>query len=445
MKRLAVLLSLGLSVVSSMAYGQVNSTTFCKAGLRPDGYIDFTDLPPAPNFPGGLNGPASPSAPVTYTLQVHGIPGLSVQMTIPSLSPVGGGPVYSVNNGILTLNSNINGSGQLQLQFSQPIAGLSGIGTIAGRAADFTVSSSPTTQTNLAPANYTNGASTDTLAPHYFSNPSQEVALQGTFTLATVSVTGGDFGDPSFGNLRVQSTAAAAVSEQAVPTAGLEMWLKSESATSQFAGGAASWPDQSGQGNDATQTNPANQPGQVEQDGNTCRGAFSFGQNQYFNFNLPIDGWQEMTVFLVGKSLVDPSAVDSAASSSGILWNASALWGSTYVTPYQQSVAFSFGTTQAGNQLLYTRPVNIGQDFTITRAVHDGSTDSLYVDGQLVLQRGNKLPVLNGTTGSGFIGRGLNNTYFTGEMSEILVYDRVLTASEASAVEFYLRDKFGTR
>ena len=42
------------------------------------------------------------------------------------------------------------------------------------------------------------------------------------------------------------------------------------------------------------------------------------------------------------------------------------------------------------------------------------------------------------------VGRGFNNTYFNGEINEILVYNRVLSADEAASVEKYLRNKFGT-
>jgi len=119
--------------------------------------------------------------------------------------------------------------------------------------------------------------------------------------------------------------------------------------------------------------------------------------------------------------------------------------GKYVLTPYQADVSFRFGTTQVNNQPIYTRPVAIGQDFTITRAVHNGSTDSLYVNGLLALSQGNKNSVLNGTTGTGFIGQGVNNTFFNGEISEILVYNRVLSANEVVSVESYLRSKFGTR
>jgi hypothetical protein len=225
----------------------------------------------------------------------------------------------------------------------------------------------------------------------------------------------------------------------------LQQWLRSESAPSQFAGSVSVWPDESGNGHDATQTVQANQPSGVQEDGNACKSAFEFFANRFFNFNLPIDGWSQMTVFLVAKSAVDPLSGTYPSEAAAIFWNENASWGNTFVTPYQADVAFRFGTTQANNQPVYTRPVAIGQDFTITRAVHNGSNDSLYVNGLLALSQGNKSSVLNGTTGAGFIGQGFNNTFFNGEISEILVYNRVLSANEAASVESYLRNKFGTK
>ena len=65
--------------------------------------------------------------------------------------------------------------------------------------------------------------------------------------------------------------------------------------------------------------------------------------------------------------------------------------------------------------------------------------------GLLALTLGNKAAVLSGTTGAAWVGRGLNNTYFNGTISEILVYNRVLSVNEAASVEYYLRNKFGTK
>jgi hypothetical protein len=65
------------------------------------------------------------------------------------------------------------------------------------------------------------------------------------------------------------------------------------------------------------------------------------------------------------------------------------------------------------------------------------------VNGTKVLSRRDNYSVLGGTTGDGTIGKGINDTYFNGEISEILVYNRALSAREVEQVETYLRQKFG--
>jgi Concanavalin A-like lectin/glucanases superfamily len=431
-----------LTAISTTAIAQTPTMDlFCNAGLRPNGYIDFTGLPPAPNFPSG-EGSAAPSAPVTATLPVAGVPGLTVQVTIPALQGMQPGPTYTVSNGTLVLNGVPSTSGELlTLQFSTNIAGIGLIANSVGRQSDFTLQ---TDAPGLNPPNFANGADTLTIAPKFYSIPLQQVDLQAGFKTAYLLYTGGaDFGNPSIANIRVQASGASFTSK--VPTQGLQQWLISQSVQSPFTGDASSWPDQSGNNHNATQTVAANEPAQIQGDGNACQPAFYFGGNQFFTFNLPIDSWQQMTVFLVAKSLVDPASQAFASQAAAIFWEENATWGNTFVSPYQASVPFRFGTTQAGNEPIYSRPSTIGQDFTVTRAEHNGDTDSLYVDGQLALCQGSKLPALGGTTGVGYLGKGLGDTYFKGEISEVLVYNRVLSPQEAASVEFYLRNKFGTR
>jgi hypothetical protein len=435
-----------LTLLSTEVFAQNNIYPFCNAGLHPDGYIDFSDLPLAPNFPGPVNKAATgPSTSFTTTLPVHGVAGLTVQLTIPSLKSVSGGsgPLYTVINGTLVLNGAPPTGELVLLQFSNAVAGVGLTAGSPGRASTYLLQINPES-TGTLPLSFQNSSSTHTTESNFFSTPLAAVALSGgSFQSASVGYLGDEYANPSLADLRVQSTAASSI--DIVPKEGLEQWLISESVGDSAFGTASSWPDQSGQGHRASQANAAYQPAQVAADGNTCFGAFSFSGKQYFNFNLPIDGWQQMTVFLVAKASVNPAAGSLPSQASAIFWIANANGGNTYVSPYQNNVPFSFGTTQAGNAPVYTRPLTIGQDFTITRAVHDGATDSLYVNGLLALTQSGKLPVLSGTTGAGYIGRGLNGSYFNGEISEILVYNRVLTADETASVESYLRNKFGTR
>jgi hypothetical protein len=433
-----ILALIPLLFVPTITFAQFQ--TFCNNGLVPDGYVDFSAMPAAPNFPSG----GGPSAPITVTLPVTGVAGLSVQLTIPALQGEGGGQVYTVNRGTLTLGGGATSNGLLlSLQFSSPVTGVGLIAQSVGRSTNYTLTTDANTET---PPNFQNTVGNFTDVPNIYALPLQQVSLGAGFSTAYVTGSNGNAsGANVISNLRVQSASAYASSLKSVPTQGLQQWLRSESAPLPFAGGASIWPDESGNGHDATQTVQANKPFGIQADGNACQKGFNFFGNQFFNFNLPIDGWSQMTVFLIAKSAVDPLSDSWPSEASAIFWNENAFWGNTFVTPYQADVSFRFGTTQVNNQPIYTRRIAIGQDFTITRAVHNGSTDTLYVNGLLALSQGNKSSVLNGTTGAGYIGQGINNTFFNGEISEILVYNRVLSANETASVESYLRNKFGTR
>lgn len=420
-----------------------NYSPVCNAGIHADGYIDFSGLPPAPISPAGPGAPP-PSAPITATMPVLGIPGLTVQVTIPSLTPSSSGStLYSVGSGTLDFGSNPSSGGYVQFEFNRPVNGVSLEGNAGSRGASFSLVTNEATGkgTLSGPGpNFQNSTDVETLGYYHFNTLLQAV---GNISEAFVYFPYASYGSPSITNMRVQSQLSSDTAM--VPQEGLEQWLMSDSASDPYAGTAPSWPDQSGKGHDATQTSFANQPFQTAFSGQNCRGGFIFSQNRYFNFNLPIDGWEQMTVFMVAKTFANPAAGSYASQSAAILWNENALWGNTFVTPLQTAVPFRFGTEQAGNQPIYTRPTITGQDFTVTRAVHDKSVDSLYVDGIQVLSQENKQPVLAGTSGAAYLGRGINNTYFNGQISEVLIYNRVLSVNEAASVESYLRDKFGTR
>ena len=144
-------------ITSTSAWGQ-NTGVYCTAGNRPDGYIDLTQLPPSPTFPtppGG--GSPSPSSPITVTLPVTGIAGLTVEATIPSIQPTfGTGPVYSVTNGALQLNGLSTASYDVMLQFNNPVVGVSMVGQ-RRRARDWF--SITTDLASLEPAKFVNSNS----------------------------------------------------------------------------------------------------------------------------------------------------------------------------------------------------------------------------------------------------------------------------------------------
>jgi Concanavalin A-like lectin/glucanases superfamily len=435
------------AALASAGYAQTpigGEGLYCTAGLVPDGYIDFSSLPPGAPIKNGV-----PSAPVTATLPVVGIPGLTVKVTIPSLinSPATtSGPIYSVDGGTLSLNglSSQSESSQtptlLTLTFNQAIAGLGLNASTDGRFTySYTLTSGvPEAGNPIIPfATTANGFNQSPGSPQ--TQHLEMVGLQTTFTTATVQFSGGEFSSLALSNLRVRSASAPDLSI-GIPKNGLQQWLRAD--TNSVFTPTTLWRDQSGNGHNAT---PWGGPG-LGYDGKNCQLAFGFAANQYFSFNLPIAGWHEMTVFLVAKANNDGPPGASDALDAAIFWVEDAFWGNTYISPFQTHAFARFGTTQVGNNLFIARPGgSIGQDFTVTRAVHNDNTDSLYVNGVLATSQGGKYGALSGVTGAATIGQGLSNSGFNGEVAEILVYNRVLTDSEAATVESYLALKYGTQ
>jgi hypothetical protein len=106
-------------------------------------------------------------------------------------------------------------------------------------------------------------------------------------------------------------------------------------------------------------------------------------------------------------------------------------------------VNWRFGTTQTGNWPIYKRPTSIGNRYSLTVTRKDGTTDSLYVDGVPVMSEGGKEAMITGCQDEGNLGRGYNDdTFFPGDIAEVLVYDRALPDAERQSVEQYLITKY---
>jgi Concanavalin A-like lectin/glucanases superfamily len=396
-------------------------------------------MPAAPILSSGTT-----SVPVTATLPVNGVPGLTVSVTIPPLTTSGGSgpvPLYTVNGGTLHLNalpaSNASTPTILVLNFSQSING-AGLDMEANGRFTYNYTLQVGTTPSVGPVIFATTASGYTL--DFFGPQAQSLEIVGlgtSFPTAAVLFSGGEFFNGiTLSNIRVRSASAPDLSK-AVPTNGLQQWLRAD--TANISGGT--WKDQSGTGHDAT---PGTVAPLLSAGGHNCQPTYAFTGNAYFDFNLPIAGWNQMTVFMVARAATNPPAGSYYSDNSAMLWTENQFWGNTFVSPYQTNVSARFGTTQVGNNLFYVRPGSgIGEDFTSTRAVHDNGTDSLYVNGRRVFRQTGKLSALGGVSGAGTIGEGINHTFFNGDISEILVYNRVLSAEEATAVEDYLAQKYG--
>jgi hypothetical protein len=424
----------------SLAADPLSFNYFCNAGVHPTAFLDWSKMPAAPVV-------NSTNQTFTETIPVSGAPGLTATIQFSNITSLFGSPLYTVM-GNTTLQ--VNGyDGVITITFNQPIQGIRLLADTFGRFGHtFTMEADDTNEPLTQGGTGFDSASSGSDRPgtgQYTSTPLQVVQVSPSITKVTFTVQSDPFEYEYFNldNVRIQLGSSDGSNQ--VPTKGLMQWLRADKDAGDLnhLSSVTNWIDQSGHNASATQSVLANAPVLIPQDGPNCQPAVSFNGSTFLNFELPIDGWKAMTVFLVGRANNDVSDGTYHSQHAALFWVENAYWGNTYVSPFQTHLAYRFGTTQVGNDPEIVRKANIGGDFTLTTAVHDGSTDALFVNGRLVNVQKNREFSLAGMSGQGFIGQGYQNTFFTGEISEILVYDRVLNPIEFEKVSSYLMKKYG--
>jgi hypothetical protein len=208
--------------------------------------------------------------------------------------------------------------------------------------------------------------------------------------------------------------------------------------------GVSQWIDQSGNNRNATQSVGSNQPTLVNGVINGRPVVRFDGVSDFLTFNLPVNGSSAMSLFLVAANTQNQNGGESGAERAALFWNERAGWGTLFLTPFQASVNCRFGTTQVENRNDYLRTAPIGSAFTVSSAIKNGTTDSLYVNGTQVVNASGKLPTIAACQDVANVGRGYNNnTFFAGDIAEILIYNRALTTAERQQAEQVLDGKYG--
>jgi hypothetical protein len=244
--------------------------------------------------------------------------------------------------------------------------------------------------------------------------------------------------------------AVAAVGVELVPKAipavdpqGLRLWLKADMGVAQNLGSVSRWSDQSGSGTHAVQPDPRSQPTLVPDAINGFPALAFDGSGSFMNYTLPVNGLEGITLAMVTACTQDfPSSTGS--EHSVLYWpqggaNANA---KVYFSSLQTRIGFKFGTGLPGEDVIYARPSPLRKEYTLTLAKKNGPTVWLFVNGRLTLSEGGKQPTIAGCQDSGVLGKGHVNTYFVGNVAEILIYDKALSDPERQHVERYLMNKY---
>lgn len=215
-------------------------------------------------------------------------------------------------------------------------------------------------------------------------------------------------------------------------TNGLQVWLKAEAGIVYGAGSSVQrWEDQSGNLNHAAQSSPATQPRFIE-------GLFGSGPGLRFDTSrfltatngMSTNSYTKVVRFFIGNTNTPNNLLSSPLTGSAAARGHALLFGMG-----QQTLKMAHNSN-----FVQSAVSSVIGESTVTIATYDVGTDTgeLYLDGVL---RGSGTAPGDNTMVGYQIGALGGSSRLIGAISEVMIYDRVLSATERQAVLRYFDDK----
>lgn len=221
------------------------------------------------------------------------------------------------------------------------------------------------------------------------------------------------------------------------PIFGLALWLKADAGVELGEKGVSRWRDQSGNTHDALQPTNYRQP-QVNM--GRFRSIVFDGVNDSLEAQAPINGGTGLTVCVVSGNSIYQGPGNAGSERATLFWPSGVAGSTAYLGVFQNFVSLR---ASDGPDLLHRRPEPIGSGFSITVMAKSGPRMQLFVDGATRLNEGGRAPTVLGAQDTLQLARGFGgNTFWAGELAEILVYARALDAGELAQVQAYLRGRY---
>ncbi len=227
-----------------------------------------------------------------------------------------------------------------------------------------------------------------------------------------------------------------------VPANQLRLWLRADSGVILKNGRVQKWQDRSGNSVDAVQPDPARQPLYVSNAVNGKPAVAFDGAGDHMTFRLPLNGLAKLTLVIVCSSPMDADGGWNGVRNAPLFWDETAAWGTVHLSPFPKIIRYRFGTGQSQNLPSYKLPDPAANRYRVVLAIKDGSRESLYVDGINVLNQNGKLTTIQNVQDVGNLGRGYQDTYFKGEIAEVLVYGKALSSAERGQLTAYLNERY---
>lgn len=233
------------------------------------------------------------------------------------------------------------------------------------------------------------------------------------------------------GQVIVNGWRYAAPSFKPTDISDIQLWLAADSITGLAdTDPISTWPDKSGNGNDATQSG-SNRPTFKTADLNGKPVVdFVYGSAQYFVLTNPIPVTTDLTFFFVYKKTASSTLTPIAGATTD---------ANGYPSLYEWSDNYGyFGFN--GNNVSYAL-TNLNGVYGYITLQSESGLDSVWRNGVNITV--NTFAVATSTVSLQHIGRvGSGGQYSLGQIAEIIVYDRKITTVERQQVESYIATKY---
>jgi len=223
---------------------------------------------------------------------------------------------------------------------------------------------------------------------------------------------------------------------------GLRLWLEADTGVIANAGQVGTWADQSGNGNNATQTAPTQRATLMTSamDPTVPNGRpvvrFAAAQNQCFNLpNVMVSATDPTKEVGAGEIFVVVRAVSNTPTPGHSMYQ---FGGASYGAIYPDHDGRMYDTFGSTNQnLLGAPPVDLTK-FNLYNVTASSGAWSVRFNGMMMYSTATNTvsfpagPVLGGADGN----------YFDGDIAEVIVYNTVLTQAQRDAINAYLGNKY---
>ena len=236
------------------------------------------------------------------------------------------------------------------------------------------------------------------------------------------------------GGLTATSSVASVIISPLFTSNNLALWLKADVLANLTNDAPVSlWPDSSGGGHDAYQSDAARQPMLVSNVLNGRPVVHFSGAGQYVYLPGILGNATAAEAFVVLKSTQGAGALWSLGSH---WWSAPAGVPPPFYPDGDGSVSEDFGSANMYGLGIPPQPLD---QFNVYNVTAETNYWAAWLDGVLLLETSNN-PVGFGTPPFNF---GNNFFSFGGDVAEVVIFNRTLSAEERTTVNSYLNGKYG--